>query len=260
MSIQSEINRISGNVQASLSAVAAAGITVPEGANSDDLPALIEAVVNEKQDKADAVTVPGGAALSMDASLGTAPFTITFDEEGDDTVQAEQVSYDNTSSGMTAQNVQDAITECFQSASEGKSLIAAAVTGKGGQAAADDTFSELAAAITALPTGGGAADMANGVVISKDAGAASGSYTFAPGDKYMLSRYAAKGAEQAVFYLVDEQYAVVSDGILGTGKIQLLNAADGYSLLDDTGQNGIMISGGTVQFTMDSITVYRIPS
>lgn len=41
MSIQSEINRISGNVSDSLDAVAEKGVTVPQGANSDDLAGLI---------------------------------------------------------------------------------------------------------------------------------------------------------------------------------------------------------------------------
>lgn len=41
MSISSEIARISGNVSDSLLAVAAKGVTVPSGSNSDDLPELI---------------------------------------------------------------------------------------------------------------------------------------------------------------------------------------------------------------------------
>ena len=41
MSISSEISRISGNVSDSLAAVAAKGVTVPTGSNSDDLPTLI---------------------------------------------------------------------------------------------------------------------------------------------------------------------------------------------------------------------------
>ena len=44
MSIQSEITRISGNISDSLDAVAAKGVTVPSGANSDDLPALIASI------------------------------------------------------------------------------------------------------------------------------------------------------------------------------------------------------------------------
>lgn len=41
MSIQSEITRISGNVSDALDAIAAKGVTVPSGSNSDDLATLI---------------------------------------------------------------------------------------------------------------------------------------------------------------------------------------------------------------------------
>ena len=41
MSIASEIARLSKNVSDSLDAVAAKGVTVPSGSNSDDLPDLI---------------------------------------------------------------------------------------------------------------------------------------------------------------------------------------------------------------------------
>lgn len=51
MSIQSEIDRISGNVQDTISAIRQTGVTVPEGANSDNLPSLAAALANEKQDK-----------------------------------------------------------------------------------------------------------------------------------------------------------------------------------------------------------------
>ena len=51
MSIQSEIDRINSNVQAALSAVADTGVSVPEGANSDNLPVAVSALANEKQDK-----------------------------------------------------------------------------------------------------------------------------------------------------------------------------------------------------------------
>lgn len=44
MSIQSEIDRIKGNVTRSLAKIAAKGVTVPDGANSDNLEALIEAI------------------------------------------------------------------------------------------------------------------------------------------------------------------------------------------------------------------------
>ena len=51
MSVQNEIERINNNVQAALSAVADAGVSVPENANSDNLPVAVSALANEKQDK-----------------------------------------------------------------------------------------------------------------------------------------------------------------------------------------------------------------
>ena len=51
MSIQSEINRISGNVKNTIDTIKAAGVMAPEGANSDDLPSLTQALANTKQDK-----------------------------------------------------------------------------------------------------------------------------------------------------------------------------------------------------------------
>lgn len=44
MSISSEISRISGNVQAALTAIANKGVTVASGSNSDDLATLIAAI------------------------------------------------------------------------------------------------------------------------------------------------------------------------------------------------------------------------
>ena len=67
-------------------------------------------------------------------------------------VSAEDVSYDNTTSGMTATDVQEAIDEVFQSVSNGKTLIAAAITDKGVQTAASDSFSTMATNIRAIDT------------------------------------------------------------------------------------------------------------
>lgn len=57
------------------------------------------------------VTVDGGGVMSMNESFGAAPFTLTFTEDGENDVSASKITYDNTESGMTATNVQDAITE-----------------------------------------------------------------------------------------------------------------------------------------------------
>ena len=64
MSIQSEIDRINSNVQAALNAVADTGVSVPEGANSDNLPAAVSALANEKQDK---LTGTQGQVVGFDA-------------------------------------------------------------------------------------------------------------------------------------------------------------------------------------------------
>lgn len=59
-----------------------------------------------------AVTVPGSGTASMSETLGSGPYTIEFTEEADpQDVSASKITYDNTESGMTATNVQNAITE-----------------------------------------------------------------------------------------------------------------------------------------------------
>lgn len=59
-----------------------------------------------------AVTVPGSGTASMSETIGSGPYTIEFTEEADpQDVSASEITYDNTESGMTATNVQDAITE-----------------------------------------------------------------------------------------------------------------------------------------------------
>ena len=64
MSIASEISRISGNVQNTIDTIEATGVTVPEGANSDNLPSLAQALANTKQDK---LTGEEGQVVGFDA-------------------------------------------------------------------------------------------------------------------------------------------------------------------------------------------------
>lgn len=59
-----------------------------------------------------AITVENSGEVSMSETLGSGPYTIEFTEEADpQDVSASEITYDNTESGMTATNVQDAITE-----------------------------------------------------------------------------------------------------------------------------------------------------
>lgn len=57
---------------------------------------------------------------------------------------AKDITFDNTNTGMTATNVQDAIDEVFRYVSNGKQLIADAITDKGILTSATDTFSKMA--------------------------------------------------------------------------------------------------------------------
>ena len=92
-----------------------------------------------------AVTVPGGGTMQMGESLGDGPFVIEVTEDGEGgALTAEQVGYNNEGTGLTATNVQDAVTELFTSVSEGKAAIAAAITDKGVATAADATFQQMA--------------------------------------------------------------------------------------------------------------------
>lgn len=66
-------------------------------------------------------------------------------------IAAEDVDFDNTWTSMQSDNVQDAIEEVFQSVSNGKTLIAAAITDKGVSTAASDSFQTMADNIESLP-------------------------------------------------------------------------------------------------------------
>lgn len=146
---------------------------------------------------------------------------------------AAQVSYNNVATGMTATDVQSAITELFTSASEGKALVAAAVTGKGVQTAADASYEQIAANVTAIETGGGTATLtvdqmhggectfinSDGEVVQSKNGSPLGEYTvpvpsiifavstgnaLTSGDISLLSMYKNMGSgEYYRLYLVD---------------------------------------------------------
>lgn len=73
---------------------------------------------------------------------------------GGGTPAAENVTYDNTESGATAENVQDALDEVFQSVSDGKEDIADAITDKGVPTSASDSFATMAENIAAIICGG----------------------------------------------------------------------------------------------------------
>lgn len=108
------------------------------------------------QEQADGryIQMTNGATTTLASSLQVSGINnIEFTEEGEDSITASNVSYSNTTSGMTSRNVQNAIDELFQSVSEGKSLIAAAVTDKGVETAATDSFATMAGNIGQISGG-----------------------------------------------------------------------------------------------------------
>lgn len=91
MSIQSEINRISGNVADALTAIANKGVTVPSGSNSDDLATLI-GQIQQGGGGAGAISI-----VDTPDSAGGTVRTITAVDISSDTVTAAHLE-----SGYTA--------------------------------------------------------------------------------------------------------------------------------------------------------------
>lgn len=89
MSIQSEITRISNNVQNTIDVIEQTGVSVPAGANSDTLPSLAQSLANEKQDKL----------------TGTQGQVVGFDEDGNAVPQAAGVtSFNGRTGSVTPQS------------------------------------------------------------------------------------------------------------------------------------------------------------
>lgn len=80
---------------------------------------------------------------------------VTYEEEtGDSVVTAENIKLTDTGNNFTATNVEGALSELFQSASNGKQLIATAITGKGVTTNASDSFQTMATNIGNIQNGG----------------------------------------------------------------------------------------------------------
>lgn len=108
------------------------GLTKPSYGDNADI-----AVINSNMDKIDAkmkeIEDAGGGGAST----------------------ATDITYDNATSGIASTNVQDAIDEVFQSVSDGKVLLAEAITDKGVPTSATDNFSTMANNIRNISGGGG---------------------------------------------------------------------------------------------------------
>lgn len=108
-------------------------------------------------------------------------FVRTDDNEGGGSGggTAKSVSYDNSVSELEATNVQDAIDEVFTSVSNGKTLIADAITDKGIETSATDTFVTMAEHIGQISGGGGSSR-----ILDNSTNTYTSSGTFVPWTKY----------------------------------------------------------------------------
>lgn len=94
----------------------------------------------------DAVISEGGASLVMQGAFDSAPHVVTFTDEEQPPLTAEDVAYDNGSS------VKEEIDSLKSSVSDGKQVVASAITDKGVPTAQDATFAQLAENIAQITT------------------------------------------------------------------------------------------------------------
>ena len=85
MSIQTQIDRISGNVSAALSAIAGKGVTVPDGSNSDALAELIASI--EAGGGGDSVTDDGNGNITINAL-----YSFAYADDGNGNLTVSTVS------------------------------------------------------------------------------------------------------------------------------------------------------------------------
>lgn len=100
-----------------------------------------------------AVTSEGGAMLEIPAVFGDAPHIITFTNEEELPLSASDVGYDDSDTGIGADTVQEAVDKLFTSVSDGKALVASAITDKGVPTAQDAAFQQMADNIGQISTG-----------------------------------------------------------------------------------------------------------
>ena len=98
---------------------------------------------------------------SVDLPVGTVEIpdnTVLYEEDSEsmgDVITAENITIKDTNNNFTSTHVEGALNELFQSASNGKTLIANAITGKGVKTNATDSFQTMATNIENISGGSG---------------------------------------------------------------------------------------------------------
>lgn len=105
MSISSEITRLSGNVAAALTAIGAKGVTIPSGANSDDLATLIAQIEGGGGDEPTYETVIPLQTFNCNIGLSNNAYGAYITSQSEVPIAGEKyrVTFDGTEYTVTAQ-------------------------------------------------------------------------------------------------------------------------------------------------------------
>lgn len=98
-----------------------------------------------------------GTGVEIPTGTAEVPSNVVlFEDDGtdEDITTAENIKLVDSNNNFEATDVEGALSELFQSASNGKSKIATAITGKGVNTSASDTFEQMATNIGQIQTGG----------------------------------------------------------------------------------------------------------
>lgn len=155
------------------------------------------------------------------------------------TVQAsaEMTSYnnDNTSSVITADNVQGAIDQLFTSVSNGKSQIASAITDMGVSTSANDSFAQMATNIGNIETGYDTSQ------VTATAATVRSGYKFVDSSGRLITgTIPSKGAQTYTPKTVSQtissgQYLSGNQTIQGDGNLKASNIKSGVSIFGVSG-------------------------
>lgn len=171
---------------------------------------------------------------------------------------AVNTSYDNTKSGCSAANVQGALDECFQSVSNGKALIASAITDKKIFTGANASFKQMAANIRKIVLGSGNATAANvlaGKTFTNDDGIKyTGTmtnhgeviHTLAAGETYMIpAGYHNGGGKVTANTLAAQTSATATAAGIQSGKTAWVNGVKitGTAKIAPSSLNGTVYLG-----------------
>lgn len=160
---------------------------------------------------------------------------------------ASLIGINDSANQFTATNVEGALSELFTSVSNGKTQVANAITAKGQTASGNDTFAQLATAISAINTG---KKWASGTVTSVNTNTTISGLPFTPSYVFFYSTHRTNTSEsqKALFGLLTKDALLTLVASNSTTKTTYY----GYTVRVDTSTNTVSylgssnISSGTI--------------